>query len=599
MPGPKMGPRPHDFDEHVIRMSPTFLKWMQLQPGQKLRYACREFVKDKGDDEERLMRRIMIARRNNIRDHETLKKARKITSKTGNTLAEEDAGDERVAVPTPQQTTLPQPDEPTVTRTAPTETMNHQLGATELVTTPPDLIGATTVTTTTPAALGSDDDNYTTTTTNSVTVAATTTTTTTTGAAAPATSSSISTAASTSRRRRSAPVFSDQQVEQEMDVPAVEATRSYRAWADLPEGHEFVYNQKYIKGREGHDWLLRKNIWRRMRYRRENKKMVERLKKVPRLAGAGGHVHDHMTSGDESGSEQAPPLAFSPEDYRKEQLPLEQSERNAKKNHGTAGGAAGAGSDVTVGTNEDGTLGDATAARDPSHVPSVNVTVGAAMKIEAPSAIMKMEPEEDAVMAAPSHEIDHDETTNHHLVAAAAAAASSSSGDDHHLAADPDAVAAAVAAAATFGTNESAGDGCAGETDMITSTAAVSTTSSSSSLLLSSTATGAILPHHSLLAPPPEHDEAHAAALDAAAQLAAATTVHRAKKDQNHGGDGNGNDNGDDNNDDDDVNVALHVAADVAMAAVGDHTDLYHSMNEAAVAAAAAVVASASELEEV
>jgi len=40
------------------------------------------------------------------------------------------------------------------------------------------------------------------------------------------------------------------------------------------------YNQKYIKGREGHDWLLRKNIWRRMRYRRENKKMVEELKTV-------------------------------------------------------------------------------------------------------------------------------------------------------------------------------------------------------------------------------------------------------------------------------------------------------------------------------
>jgi hypothetical protein len=38
------------------------------------------------------------------------------------------------------------------------------------------------------------------------------------------------------------------------------------------------YNQKYIKGREGHDWLLRKNIWRRMRYRRENKQLVIRHK---------------------------------------------------------------------------------------------------------------------------------------------------------------------------------------------------------------------------------------------------------------------------------------------------------------------------------
>lgn len=38
------------------------------------------------------------------------------------------------------------------------------------------------------------------------------------------------------------------------------------------------YNQKYVKGRDGHDWLLKKNIWRRMRYRRENKKLVQCLK---------------------------------------------------------------------------------------------------------------------------------------------------------------------------------------------------------------------------------------------------------------------------------------------------------------------------------
>merc|ERR1719157_507840 len=63
-----------------------------------------------------------------------------------------------------------------------------------------------------------------------------------------------------------------------MDVAAVEATRSYRAWMALENGAEFVYNQKYIKGKEGHEWLLKKNIWRRMRYRRENKKLVEKLK---------------------------------------------------------------------------------------------------------------------------------------------------------------------------------------------------------------------------------------------------------------------------------------------------------------------------------
>lgn len=165
MPGPKMGPRPPDFDEELIRQSPTFVKWTQLQAGQKLRYACREFIKDHQDDEERLMRRIMIARRNNIRDHEVLKKARKETR-------------------------------------------------------PPEA----------------------------------------------------------QRRRRPATSFSDQQVEHEMDVGAVEATRSYRSWLELPNGAEFVYNQKYVKGKEGHDWLLRKNIWRRMRYRRENKKMVETLK---------------------------------------------------------------------------------------------------------------------------------------------------------------------------------------------------------------------------------------------------------------------------------------------------------------------------------
>lgn len=80
MPGPKMGPRPRDFDEELVRRSPTFRKWENLMPGAKLRYACREFVKGQGDDEERLMRRIMIARRNNVRDHQALKWARRMQS---------------------------------------------------------------------------------------------------------------------------------------------------------------------------------------------------------------------------------------------------------------------------------------------------------------------------------------------------------------------------------------------------------------------------------------------------------------------------------------------------------------------------------------
>ena len=165
MPGPKMGARPPDFDEVTIRQSPTMQKWSTMEKGAKLKYACREFVKGNPDDEERLMRRIMIARRNNLKDHATLKKARQTRS----------------------------------------------------------------------------------------------------DAPAP-------------KKRRVAAEQSDSQVAKEMDVAAVEATRSYRKWDAMADGEEFSYNQKYIKGRTGHDWLLRKNIWRRMRYRRENKKMVQTLK---------------------------------------------------------------------------------------------------------------------------------------------------------------------------------------------------------------------------------------------------------------------------------------------------------------------------------
>ena len=71
--------------------------------------------------------------------------------------------------------------------------------------------------------------------------------------------------------------LNDSQMRDEMDIPSVEATRSYRAWSELEPGNEFVYNQRYVKGQEGHDWLLRKNIWRRMRYRWENKRLVVKL----------------------------------------------------------------------------------------------------------------------------------------------------------------------------------------------------------------------------------------------------------------------------------------------------------------------------------
>jgi hypothetical protein len=213
MPGPKMGPRPADFDEQVIKQSPTLIRWNQMDNGEKLRYACREFVKGNGDDEERLMRRVMIARRNNLRDHQTLKRARVQTGGGSTGSGSEPPAKAPKVVP--------------VVEAAPASPSP-----------PPQ------------AATGS------------------------------------------SRKRRPASLFSDAQVCKEMDVQAVEATRSYRTWLELPQGGEFIYNQKYVKGKDGHDWLLRKNIWRRMRYRRENKKMVERMKEtVP--PGTSSYDHHH------------------------------------------------------------------------------------------------------------------------------------------------------------------------------------------------------------------------------------------------------------------------------------------------------------------
>lgn len=57
MPGPRMGPRPPDFNEELIRQSPTFVKWSSLNDGECLKYACRTFIKGRVNDEERLMRR--------------------------------------------------------------------------------------------------------------------------------------------------------------------------------------------------------------------------------------------------------------------------------------------------------------------------------------------------------------------------------------------------------------------------------------------------------------------------------------------------------------------------------------------------------------
>ena len=169
MAGKKLGPRPDDFDEVSIRNSPTFQKWLALSPGKELLYASRSFIRGGVDDEERLMRRIMIRRRVNLREHDCLKLARK-------------------EVKVAQQT---------------------------------------------------------------------------------ACSSSTAASSSSSSGRESSNQEEDDE-EMEMDIKAVTSTRSYRRWALLPPGTSFVYNHTYIKGKDGQDWLLRKNIWRRMKYRRMN-----------------------------------------------------------------------------------------------------------------------------------------------------------------------------------------------------------------------------------------------------------------------------------------------------------------------------------------
>lgn len=76
------------------------------------------------------------------------------------------------------------------------------------------------------------------------------------------------------------------------------------------------YNQKYTKGREGDDWLLRKNIWRRMRYRRENKKMVARFKHTgsptPAAANMEGSSENHQRPTTRArGRQQTPQAAAS------------------------------------------------------------------------------------------------------------------------------------------------------------------------------------------------------------------------------------------------------------------------------------------------
>jgi hypothetical protein len=209
MPGPKMGPRPPDFNEASLKQSPTYIKWSALQDGEKLRYACREFIKGHEQDDERLLRRIMIARRNNIRDHETLKVARRINVGILNTTT---------------GTTVPRSANEKKAMKATAATANTPETRTEKVE-PADVNDMM------------DIDDTTINTTTATTGAAATTTTTT-------------------RARRPPQTFSDHQIEREMDVAAVIKTRSYRSWLEVPDGGEFVVRSTH----HSFDLLVRRNI---------------------------------------------------------------------------------------------------------------------------------------------------------------------------------------------------------------------------------------------------------------------------------------------------------------------------------------------------
>ena len=206
MPGPKMGPRPDDFNEELVRKAPTFITWENLASGEKLIYSCRKFIKGNADDEERLMRRIMIARRNNLKDHAAIKQMRAAEANSRGVDVSELKKRRKVKGDTSKM---------------------EQEEIVQLPPIPP------------------------------------------------------SNPSGTKPRRIAGTIQpSDQEILEEMDVPGVEATRSYKKWQAMPDGEKFVYNQTYEKGKKDHDWLLRKNIWRRMRYRRENKAKVDRMHPV-------------------------------------------------------------------------------------------------------------------------------------------------------------------------------------------------------------------------------------------------------------------------------------------------------------------------------
>lgn len=369
MPGPRMGARPPDFDEEAIRQSPTFAKWAKLEKGEKMRYACRDFVKGQENDEERLMRRIMIARRNNVRDHEVLKKARRVV------------GDDSTAPVAPAE----------------------------------------------------------------------------------------------GRKRRPPSTFSDGFVASEMDVPAVEATRSYRAWMALEDGQEFVYNQKYIKGKDGHDWLLRKNIWRRMRYRRENKKMVTQL-----IENNSSTASDTNNSSNNNNNEQqmasqivdqalAPlPAADKEEETKKEGVPTKEGYpvRNTRAAGSANADVTAVDKNTTMGTKRPAATTRTSARKaakvarevqepeEPHQSQTYQREPVAAAATTSAAAVAETQVQKDVPETPMEEEPDAEEAHPHHhhtdddaAVTAAAAATASGAADDL---VELSAVEAAVAAAASY-----------------------------------------------------------------------------------------------------------------------------------------------------
>ncbi len=209
------------------------------------------------------MRRIMIAHRNNLKEHAVLKRAMReadaARAAEGGGLAAEgnsstqpgrrNAGDATTAATEGGQNDDDDVDDDRIPDG--TTKMAHATSASS----PPAYASSSTFN-------GKKDDN---------------------DAPPPSSSSSSSSLGTGMERTRrmyggsSAPPKSDEDILREMDVDAVETTRSYRRWTACPDGTTFTYNHTYVKGVEGHDWLLRKNIWRRMRYRRENRVKVLNL----------------------------------------------------------------------------------------------------------------------------------------------------------------------------------------------------------------------------------------------------------------------------------------------------------------------------------